>query len=104
MSAAAKPLTPEHGRCLMQATELFSHWQELLAPFADAFTFPGFQRFREWLTGLALNVEEHTITQSLIGLDRAGDWKALESFAEYGVWDQDALERATAELLDAAPG
>jgi DDE superfamily endonuclease len=88
----------------MQATELWSHWQELLAPYADAFTYPGFQRFREWLTGLALNVEEHTITQSLLGLDRAGDWKALESFAEYGHWNQDALERATAELLDAAPG
>jgi hypothetical protein len=88
----------------LQATQLFSHWQELLAPLADAFTYPGFRRFQEWLTGLALNVEEHTITQSLIGLDRAGDWKALESFAEYGAWDQDTLERATAELLDAAPG
>jgi len=87
----------------MQATQLFSHWQELLAPFADAFTYPGFQRFQEWLTGLALNAEEHTITQSLIGLNRAGDWKALESFAAHGAWDQDALERATAELLDAAP-
>src|SRR5438270_11973123 len=90
----------EHGRCLMQATQLFSLWQELLAPFADAFTYPGFQRFQEWLTGLALNVEEHTITQSLLGLDRAADWKALESFAEYGHWDQDALERASAQLLD----
>jgi len=88
----------------MQATELFAYWQELLAPFADAFTYPGFQRFTEWLTGLALNVEEHTITQSLIGLDRAGDWKALESFAEYGAWDQDTVERASAQLLDAAPG
>src|SRR5919197_2454185 len=87
----------------MQATELWSHWQALLAPFADAFTFPGFQRFRECLTGLAVNVEEHTITQSLIGLGRPADWKALESFAEYGAWDQDALERASAYLLDAAP-
>jgi hypothetical protein len=87
----------------MQATELWSHWQALLAPFADAFTFPGFQRFREWLTGLAVNVEEHTITQSLIGLGRPADWKALESFAEYGAWDQDAVEYAAAELLDAAP-
>jgi DDE superfamily endonuclease len=87
----------------MQATELFAHWQELLAPFADAFTYPGFQRFREWLTGLALNIEEHTITQSLIGLGRAGDWKALESFAESGAWDQDTVERASAQLLDAAP-
>jgi hypothetical protein len=87
----------------MQATDLFRLWQELLLPCADAFTYPGFQRFQEWLTGLALNVEEHTITQSLIGLGRPQDWKALESFAEYGSWDQDALERATAELLDQAP-
>ncbi len=88
----------------MQATDLWAHWQALLEPFADAFTFPGFRRFREWLTGLTLNVEEHTITQSLVGLGRAEDWKALESFAEYGAWDQDALERAAAGLLDAAPG
>lgn len=87
----------------MQATELFALWQGLLEPFADAFTYPGHQRFTEWVTGLVLNVEEHTITQSLIGLDRPGDWKALESFAEYGAWDQDAVERAAARLLDAAP-
>src|SRR4051794_6853774 len=88
----------------MQATDLFRLWQELLLPCAAAFTYPGFQRFQEWLTGLVLNVEEHTITQSLVGLGRPQDWKALESFAEYGHWDQDALERATAALLDAAPG
>ena len=88
----------------MHATELWRHWQALLAPCADAFTYPGFQRFTEWLTGLALNDEAHTITQSLVGLGRPADWKALESFAEYGVWDQDALEQASAELLDTAPG
>src|SRR5690242_20274315 len=88
----------------MQATDLFAHWQALLDPFADAFTYPGFLRFQQWLTGLALNVEEHTITQSLLALGRAGDWKALEAFAEYGHWDQDALERAAAELLEGAPG
>jgi len=88
----------------MQATQLWAHWQALLRPCADAFTYPGFQRFTEWLTGLVLNVEEHTITQSLVGLGRAGDWKALESFAEYGAWGQDALERAAAGLIDRAPG
>src|SRR4051794_41926603 len=87
----------------MQATDLFRLWQELLLPCAAAFTYPGFQRFQEWLTGLVLNVEEHTITQSLVGLGRTQDWKALESFAEYGHWDQDALERAAALLLDRAP-
>jgi hypothetical protein len=71
---------------------------------AGAFTYWGFLRFTEWVTGLALNVEEHTVTQSLVGLDRPADWKALESFVEYGHWDHDALEDATAGLLDQAPG
>lgn len=88
----------------MEATELWSHWQDLLAPCGEAFTYPGFQRFTEWLTGLVLNVEEHTITQSLVGLERAGDWKAVESFAEYGAWDQPTLEQVTAEVIDQAPG
>jgi len=88
----------------MQATELWFHWQALLERFADAFTYWGFQRFCEWITGLALNVEEHTITQSLVGLERAADWKALESFAEYGAWDQAAVERAAAGLLQETPG
>ena len=65
----------------MKAQRLWSLWQALLAPFAACFTRPGWRRFAEWVTGLALNVEAHTITQSLIGLDRVGDWKALESFA-----------------------
>jgi hypothetical protein len=88
----------------MHVTDLVQHWQQLLAPFADAFTYWGFRRFQEWLTGLVLNVEEHTITQSLVGLGRPQDWKAVESFAEYGRWDQDTVERAAAELLAHAPG
>jgi hypothetical protein len=88
----------------MEVTQLWSHWQALLEPFSEAFTYPGFQRFREWVTGLVLNTEEHTITQSLIGLGCPGDWKALESFAEYGAWDQDTVEAVAAELLDEVPG
>src|SRR6516165_12738611 len=88
----------------MKANWLWSLWQAILLSFAYGFTRRGRQRFVQWVTGLALNVEEHTITQSLVGLGRPGDWKALESFAEYGAWDQDALERATAQLLDQTPG
>src|SRR5437764_1002681 len=94
----------------MQATELWTHWQELLEPCAEAFTYWGFQRFTEWLTGLALNVEEHTITQSLVGLARPGDWKALESFAEYGAWHLAvfdggfALRSVVRPLVRPAPG
>jgi hypothetical protein len=87
----------------MELNDVCNQWQQLLAPFAEAFTYWGFQRFREWITGLVLNVEEHTITQSLMGLGRPADWKALEAFAEKGAWDQETVERVAAQLIDRAP-
>jgi hypothetical protein len=56
----------------------------LLRPFAECFTRLGYRRFVEWITAPTLNVEEHTITQSVLVVDRAHDWKALETFAEVG--------------------
>jgi hypothetical protein len=88
----------------MQATQLWLLWQGILLPLAAAFTRRGRQRFVEWVTGLALNVEEHTITQSLVGLGRADDWKALEAFAEYGSWDGRFLEWRLAHHLGRLPG
>jgi len=79
-------------------------WQAQLDPYAGAFTRPGFRDFVTWGTGLALNVEEHTLTQSLVGLDRPQDWKALESFAEHGAWREHQIERRNAQLLEDAPG
>jgi DDE superfamily endonuclease len=79
-------------------------WQAQLDPYAPCFTRPGFRDFLTWGTGLALNVEEHTITQSLVALDRPGDWKALEAFAEHGAWDEHQVERTNARLLEDAPG
>jgi Transposase DDE domain len=87
----------------MQATLLWSLWQAILLPIAMGFTRRGQQRFVEWVTGLALNVEEHTITQSLIGLDRTQDWKALESFAEYGSWNLRCLHWGLTHRLDRRP-
>lgn len=87
----------------MDVTQLWSHWQDLLRPCLGVFTAPGGRRFQEWVTGLVLNVEEHTVTQSLIGVDRPEDWKALEAFVEYGAWDRDALERVIARLIEEAP-
>jgi hypothetical protein len=83
---------------------LWTLWQATLAPYAGCFTQPGFRRFVEWVTGLALNGEEHTITQSLVGLDRTQDGKALEAFAEYGTWHEHQVEQVTAQLLEGAPG
>jgi Transposase DDE domain len=87
----------------MKAIQLWSLWQAILLPIAVGFTRRGQQRFVEWVTGLALNVEEHTITQSLIGLDRVPDWKALESFAEYGSWDLRFLQWGLTRRLDRLP-
>jgi hypothetical protein len=88
----------------VHAKRLWSIWQALLLRIALGFTTAGRRRFVEWVTGLALNVEEHTITQSLVGLDRPGDWKALESFAEYGSWPDRLLPLGTAWVVDEAPG
>src|SRR5262245_52433391 len=86
------------------ATTVWVIWQELLRSFAWAFTRPGYRRFVEWVTALALNVEEHTITQSVLAIERTADWKALESFAEYGAWDRDAVTSSLARVIDQAPG
>jgi DDE superfamily endonuclease len=88
----------------VQATFLWSLWQDLLRPFRDAFTTRGFFRFVEWLTGLVLNAEEHTVTQSLFGLDRPHDWKRLHNFVEYGHWNTEVIDDTLAELLETAPG
>jgi hypothetical protein len=87
----------------MKATQLWALWQAILLSLAMGFTRRGEQRFVQWVTGLALNVEEHTITQSIVGLGRPGDWKALESFAEYGSWDLPLLQYRLACHLDRLP-
>jgi hypothetical protein len=88
----------------MNVTQFWLLWQAIVLPLALGFgSRRGQQRFVEWVTGLALNVEEHTITQSLIGLDRPQDWKALESFAEYGSWNLSLLQLGLAHRLDRLP-
>ena len=89
---------------MRQATLVWSLWQRLLQPFASAFTRPGHRRFVEWVTALVLNVEEHTITQSVVAIERTADWKAMESFAEYGAWKLDALTRILSRQIEQAPG
>jgi hypothetical protein len=89
---------------MTEATRLWSIWQGLLSPFAWAFTKAGYRRFAEWITALALNVEEHTITQSVLAIERPDDWKAMESFAEYGAWRGGPITRTLTRLVETAPG
>lgn len=86
----------------MNATRLWELWQALLLSCALGFTRVGTARFLQWVTGIVLNIEEHTITQSLIGLNSPLDWKALEGFAEYGSWDLPLLQSAGASLFAAS--
>ena len=53
---------------------------------------------------MAINGEEHTITQSVLALERPADWKALESFAEYGAWHPDYVTASLTRLVETAPG
>jgi hypothetical protein len=89
---------------MTDATLLWSVWQALLSSFAWAFTRPGFRRFAEWVTALAINSEEHTITQSVLAIERPTDWKAMETFAEYGAWRADSVTRSLTRLIEKAPG
>src|SRR4051812_32897020 len=87
----------------MKATRLWALWQAILLSVSLGFSPRGKQRFVQWVTGLALNAEEHTVTQSLVGLDRPQDWKALEAFAEYGGWHLRLLQYDLARRLDRLP-
>jgi hypothetical protein len=89
---------------MRQATLLWTLWQALLGHFAWSFTRPGYLRFVEWITALALNVEEHTITQSVTAIERMADWKAMETFAEYGAWRTDYVTGGLTRLVESAPG
>jgi hypothetical protein len=88
---------------MTHVTQLWAIWQALLRPLAWAFSGPGFRRFVEWVTAMALNVEEHTVTQSVLDIERPLDWKATETFAEYGAWRSDSVTRSLTRLVDQAP-
>ena len=89
---------------MTEATLTWSIWQALLEAFACSFTRRGFRRFAEWISAMALNVEEHTITQSVLALEQPAAWKALESFAEYGGWHEGRVTYTLTRLVEDAPG
>lgn len=75
-------------------TGLWRWWQEGFERFRPVFTEPGFRRFVEYLTGLVLDPEEHTVTQALTSLGREEDWAAVEAFLERGRWEAERVEDA----------
>jgi hypothetical protein len=83
-----------------QAIQLWAWWLSLLSEFAPGFTRPGWVRFVQWVTGMVLCWEDHTLTQILTALGLESRWRVLEHFAEYGAWDREAIERHTLRLLE----
>ena len=79
---------------------LWSRWQALMRRFTAWFTRPGWVRFTQWVTGTVLCWEEHTITQILTSMGLESRWRVLESFAEYGAFDCEAVERLTVRLIE----
>src|SRR3954465_14481755 len=89
---------------MTDATLLWSVWQALLRSFAWAFTRPGHRRFAEWVTAPALNVGGLSTTRSPRALERPADWKAMETFADYGAWPAEYVTRSLTRLIEKAPG
>ncbi len=87
----------------MKGSRAWSIWQAVVLSLAFGLFPPGKRRFVQWVTGLALNVEEHTVTQSLVALDRPQDWKDLENFVEYGHWDLPLFRWGLARRIDQLP-
>jgi DDE superfamily endonuclease len=85
---------------MVDAKELRKRWQALLNRFTFVFTRPGWIRFVQWVTGIVLCWEEHTITQLLTAMDLADRWRVMEHFAEYGAFDRIAVECATIRLIE----
>jgi hypothetical protein len=75
-----------------------------LTSFARCFSRRGPRRFVEWITAMARNVEEHTVTQSVLTVERPEDGRALERFAAYGAWKAERIADSLAHLVETAPG
>jgi hypothetical protein len=85
---------------MAEAKQLWTWWQALLRVYAPAFTRPGWVRFVQWVTGMVLCWEEHTITQILTALGLESHWRVLEAFAEYGAWPREGIERRTMRVVE----
>jgi DDE superfamily endonuclease len=86
-----------------QAMQLWPWWVSLLSTFAPVFTRPGSVRFVQWVTGMVLCWEEHTLTQILTALGLESRWRVLEHFAEYGAWDPEAVGRHMLRVIEQEP-
>ncbi len=82
--------------------QLWSIWQSLLSEFKPQFTRGGWVRFVDWVTGMVLCDEEHTVTQVLTSVGLESRWRTLVAFAVYGSWDRTAVAGQLLRLVGQA--
>lgn len=82
------------------AKKLWQRWQRLINRFTAWFTRPGYVRFVQWLIGMVMCHEEHTITQILTALNLESRWRVLEHFAEYGAFDCEEVQRISIRIIE----
>jgi len=65
---------------MAEANQLWTWWQAVLSVYVPACTRPGWVRFVQWVTGIVLCWEEHTIPQILMALGLEPRGRVLEHF------------------------
>jgi hypothetical protein len=90
----------KRGSVISEAILFWAWWQALKSAFASVFTRPGWVRGVQWIVGMVVRWEEHTLTQILKALGLESRWRVLERFAESGAWDRAAVDRQTWRLFE----
>lgn len=85
----------------MKNEKVVGMWTDLLGQFAPCFTEPGEHRFGALLTGTLLCERRPLVTEIVTALGLQSQWRAVESFLEYGKWPVHQVEGVLARM--AAP-
>ena len=86
----------------MKGEKVVGMWMNMLGEFACCFTEPGQRRFATLLTGALLCERRALVTEIVTALDLQSQWRAVESFVEYGAWPVGEVEQTLVKV--AAPG
>lgn len=85
----------------MKSEKVVGMWMNMLGEFAPCFTKPGQRRFGALLTGGLLCERRPLVTEIVTALGLESQWRAVESFIEYGSWPAGQVEEVLARM--AAP-
>jgi len=85
----------------MKSEKIVGMWMNMLGEFAPCFTKPGQRRFATLLTGALLSEARPLVTEIVTALGLERQWRAAESFVEYGAWPVGQVEQMLVRM--AAP-